>query len=181
MLCQFGFIKPRRARDWSGLRPPDLRRGHRLLARFTAPPNMVNSAVHTSAEAMSHLAIKNHGSWVWVSPVRAFFPKPLGRTDLTRLPLSSAAWRRNGCPIQRLLAAGHLMPGVNGSGLGCIDGTERAQQQSVRSGRFQIRVESPNEQVCGLCSQHPRAGEALELILSDSNGHVAIDSTEALR
>ena len=119
------------------------------LARFTAPPNMVNSAVHTGAEAISHLAIKNNGSWVWVSPVRAFFPKPLRRTDLIRLPLSLAAWRRNGCPGRRLLAAGHLMPGVNGSGLGCIDGTERAQQQSVRSGRVQLRVESPNEQVCG--------------------------------
>ena len=132
-----------------------------VLARFTAPPNMVNSAVHTGAEAMSHLAIKNHGSWVWVSPVRAFFPKPLGRTDLIRLPLSLAAWRRNGCPGRRLLAAGHLMPGVNGSGLGCIDGTERAQQQSVRSGRFQIRVESPNEQVCGLCDPAPKGGRGV--------------------
>ena len=120
-----------------------------IVARFTAPPNMVNSAVHTGTEAISHLAIKNHGSWVWVSPVRAFFPKPLRRTDLIRLPLSLAAWRRNGCPGRRLVAAGHLMPGVNGSGLGCIDGTERAQQQSVRTGRVQLRVESPNEQVCG--------------------------------
>ena len=131
------------------------------VARFTAPPNMVNSAVHTGTEAMSHLAIKNHGSWVWVSPVRAFFPKPLRRTDLTRLPLCLAAWRRNGCPIQRLLAAGYLMPGVNGSGVGWIDRSVLVQHNQFAPGESRSVWSRRTSRFVELCDPAPKGGRGV--------------------